>query len=201
MSKTLQRLAYHCGALLLMLVLQSLALGAEIVDIEVNRDGRRYALVSTTHFDASPEQVFSVLIDYDQLSRISTTIKESRFVESSDDGSAIVYSRVGACVFFYCKTVEKYERLEVVKPTFIQTTAIPERSDVVYSQSKWSLTADSNGGTSVVYRLEFEPDFWVPPLIGPMMIKKVLIDDGAAAVDHIEAMALKYTNAGATDGT
>lgn len=192
MSGSLQRFACR-GTLLLLLVQQPLALGAEIVDIEVNRDGRRYELVSTTHFDANPQQVFAVLIDYDELSRISPTIKESRFVESSNDGPAVVYSRVRACVFFYCKTVEKFEQLEFKKPTYIQTTAIPERSDVVYSQSEWSLEADRNGGTTVVYRLEFEPDFWVPPLIGPMVIKRVLIEDGANAVDQIEAMAQKLT--------
>ncbi len=194
-KNTFQRTSYLRFAcvvvLLLLFVLQSSVRGAEIIDIEVDRDGRRYELVSTTHFDATPEQVFAVLIDYDQLSRISATIKDSRYIESTDGGPAVVYSRVGACVFFYCKTVEKFERLEFRKPTYIQTTAIPERSDVIYSQSEWLLEADSNGGTTVVFRLEFEPDFWVPPLIGPMVIKRVLIEDGANAVDQIEALAQK----------
>ncbi|NOX70865.1 MAG: hypothetical protein GXP15_16920 [Gammaproteobacteria bacterium] len=200
MSETIQQLTYRSGALLLVLLLQSLALGAEIVDIEVDRDGRRYTLVSTTLFDASPERVFAVLIDYDQLARISPTIKDSRHVESTDDGPAVVYSRIGACVFFYCKTVEKYEYLEFVRPTYILTTAIPERSDVIYSQSEWSLEASGNGGTTVVYRLEFEPDFWVPPLIGPMVIKRALVADGAIAVEQIEILAQKLANFDATNG-
>jgi len=186
---------------LLTVFLLPLANGAEITDIEIIRDGSRYLLVSTTHFDATPEQVFRVLIDYDQLATISKTIKESRYLEPRDDGQVLVYTRVRACVFLYCKTVEKIERLDFTRPTYIQATAIPDRSDVRYSRSEWKLTADDAGGTQVIYRLEFEPGFWVPPLIGPMVIKRVLIDDGASAVDQIEIRAQKLPVSGVAGDT
>jgi len=75
-------------------------------------------------------------------------------------------------------------------PCYIAATAIAERSTVHYSRSEWSLYADSDG-TTVIYRLEFEPGFWVPPLVGPIVIKRMLLKRGAAAVEAIEAMALR----------
>lgn len=178
-----------------------LANGAEITDIEIKRDGSRYLLVSTTYFDATPEQVFRVLIDYDRLAEISKSIKESRYMEPGDDGRLLVYTRIGACVFFFCNTIEKIEHLEFTQPTYIQTTAIRDRSNVLYSRSEWELAAADGGGTQVIYRLEFEPDFWVPPLIGSMIIKRVFIDDGASAVDKIEKLAQKLPDSGVVSGT
>jgi len=187
--------------ILLSALLLPLANGAEITDIEINRSGSRYLLVSRTHFDATPEQVFRVLLDYDQLAEISKTIKESRYLEPEDDGQALVYTRIRVCVFFFCKTIEKIERLDFTRSSYIKTTAIPERSDVRYSRSEWELAAADDGGTQVIFRLEFEPDFWVPPLVGPMVIKRVLVDDGASAVNRIELLAQQLPYSDAVSGT
>lgn len=177
--------------ILLSALLLPLAYGAEITDIEVKRIGSRYLLVSTTHFDAEPEQVFRVLLDYDGLAEISKTVEESRYLEPDDDGQMLVYTRMRACVVFLCKTIEKIEHLDFIRSSYIKTTAIPERSDVRYSQSEWELAAGDDGGTQVIFRLELEPDFWVPPLFGTMVLKRALINDGASAVNKIEALAQK----------
>jgi hypothetical protein len=39
------------------------------------------------------------------------------------------------------------------------------------------------------YRLEMEPDFWVPPLIGPWYLKRTLSHGGVRAVSRIERLA------------
>ncbi len=39
------------------------------------------------------------------------------------------------------------------------------------------------------YRLTMEPDFWVPPLIGPWVLKQRLMRGGTGAVNRIERLA------------
>jgi hypothetical protein len=48
---------------------------------------------------------------------------------------------------------------------------------------------EENGGTRVRYTLLVEPDFWIPPGIGPYMIKRKLKSDGSEALGRIEALA------------
>jgi hypothetical protein len=172
----------------------SIGFAAEIRSVDVERIGSRYHLVSDTHFDAGLQDVFDTLIDYDHLAGISETIKESHYLYPAEDGQQLVFTRVAACVLFYCKSVEKVERLEIDAPYRIVTTAIPERSDVRFSRSEWSLSTEEGGGTNVEFKLEFEPDFWVPPIIGPFVIRKLLIKDGESAVQQIEAMARRRAN-------
>lgn len=178
-----------CTVFLLGLWIVPIAYAADIRSIEVAQDGVRYRLVSRTHFESPQQDVFDALINYDQLAAISETIKESRYLDPAEDGKPLVFTRLGACVLLYCKTVEKVERLDFDTPRYIVTTAIPERSNVRYSRSEWTLAVAEGGGTLVIYVLEFEPDFWVPPIIGPMLIKRLLLEDGASAVQEIEAMA------------
>ncbi|MBU2675598.1 MAG: hypothetical protein KJP16_00855, partial [Gammaproteobacteria bacterium] len=56
------------------------------------------------------------------------------------------------------------------------------------SNESWTFAAEK-GGTTVNYQLLMEPDFWVPPLIGPYIIKRKFRDGGDDAIDRIEVIA------------
>jgi hypothetical protein len=56
------------------------------------------------------------------------------------------------------------------------------------SNESWRF-AEHEGGTVVTYELLMEPDFWVPPAIGPYLIKRKLKKDGGRALNRIEVIA------------
>jgi hypothetical protein len=161
---------------------------ATIRDVTMDHDGARYRLTSSTYMDAPREAVFRVLTDYERFDRISSVYAESRFLPPDDDGTTLVYTRVEGCVLFFCKSLVRVERMETEEPALIRTTADPARSDFRYARSEWHLEPESRG-THVVYEMELEPAFWVPPVIGPWIIKRRLLRDGVDAVARIEGLA------------
>jgi hypothetical protein len=56
------------------------------------------------------------------------------------------------------------------------------------SMSEWSFTPDGEG-TRVTYFMEMEPDFWLPPFVGPWFLKRTLLRGAPAAIDQIEYLA------------
>ena len=178
------RIVFLAGTMLA----SSFAWAATIVDLDVQRDGACYRLSSVTYVDAVVEAVFEVLTDYDAFKRISSAYKESRFLAPHPDGTPIVYTRMKGCLLFFCTSMRRVERLETDAPGFIRTTALPEQSDVAYGQSEWILEPEA-GGTRVTHRLTMQPDFWVPPVLGPWLLQKGLRKHGAAAADRIEELA------------
>ena len=162
--------------------------GATIRNVTIEHDSGRYRLTSSTYLDAPREAVFRILTDYQQFERISSAFEESRYLPPDSDGTLMVYTRVQGCVLFFCKSVERVERLETEAPGFIRTTADPARSDFRYARSEWRLEP-AHLGTEVNYSVELEPDFWVPPVIGPWVIKRRLVRGGVDAVARIEGYA------------
>jgi hypothetical protein len=168
------------------------ALWAATIDsIDVSRKKGRYSLVAGAHLDATPESIYAVLTDYDdnRFGRISSVYKESRYLEPANDGTPIVFTRMEGCLLSYCMTLNRTERLETVEPHYIKSYAIPEESDFKYSTSEWQLEPDGVGGTNMSYKLEMEPDFRVPPVIGPWYLKRTLSKGGIRAVSRIERLA------------
>jgi hypothetical protein len=175
------------------------ASSAVLNSLDVSRDSGRYELLAHVVMQAPPEAIFDVLTDYDGLGRISSIYKESGYLDPDEDGTPLVYTRVEGCLLFFCMNMRRVERLESRRPHWIRTTALPEHSDFHFSQAEWLLEPDQDG-TRVTYRLEMEPDFFVPPVIGPWVLKRRLMAGGARAVERIERLALElHANGSAAD--
>jgi hypothetical protein len=168
----------------------TLAVAATIDELDVTREHGRYALEANARLDATPESVYAVLTDFDDnaYSRISRVYKESRYLEPAADGTPLVYTRMEGCVLWHCMTLERTERLETEAPRWIKSTALPEGSNFKHATSEWVLDPDGDG-TKMTYKIELEPDFFVPPVIGPWYLKRTLSQGGLRAVMRIERLA------------
>jgi hypothetical protein len=166
------------------------SLPATLRSVDVSRQRDRYRVVADTHLDASPEAVYKVLLDFDgdRYQRISEIYKESSYLPPDLDGTPLVYTRVEGCLMRFCRSMRRVERLEVVTPQFIRSRTVPERSDFKYSLSEWTFVAEGTG-TRVTYSMEMEPNFWLPPFVGPWFLKRTLLRGAPDAIDQIEALA------------
>ena len=168
----------------------SASMPATLRAVDVSRREDRYRVVADTHLDASPEAIYKVLMDFngDRYQRISEIYKESSYLPPDSDGTPLVYTRVEGCLLRYCRSMSRVERLEVVTPQFIRSRTVPERSDFKYSLSEWTFERE-NGGTRVTYLMEMEPNFWLPPFVGPWFLKRTLVKGAPKAIDQIELLA------------
>ncbi|MEJ2603919.1 MAG: SRPBCC family protein [Gammaproteobacteria bacterium] len=156
--------------------------------MSIEQEGERYLMESRTLLAAPRREVFRVLSDYDHFERISSIFEDVRFIEPASDGTPRAYTRVKGCVLFFCKTIERIERLEFSPPDRIVAEVEPEHSDFRFGRTEWRFEP-MDSGTEVRYRVEMVPGFWVPPLIGPYIMKRSFRKDAVEALDRIEALA------------
>jgi hypothetical protein len=173
---------------------------ATLKTIDVSREHARYHVEADTHLEAPPAAIYKVLLDFDdnRYGQISEIYKESAYLAPDSDGTPIVYTRVEGCLLMFCRSMRRVERLEVVTPTFIRSKTLPERSDFKYSVAEWTLEPEGDG-TRVVYEMEMEPDFWLPPFVGPWFLKRTLMRGAPAAIEQIEHLAQQASAGIATE--
>lgn len=163
---------------------------ATLNSLEVTRNDGRYELHADTFLDAAPADIYGVLLEYedDKFQRISSVYKESRYLDPAPDGTPIVYTLMEGCIMFFCMRMRRTERLEKEEFRYIRTETIPEESNFKYSHSEW-IFAPVDGGTQMQYTMVMEPDFFVPPIVGPFILKRILRSGGARVISRIELMA------------
>lgn len=174
--------------LLLVVAFASSSQAADMLSIEVDHENGTYTMKSEVWFDATVEQVYGVFRYWDNSTKFSSAIVESRDVEPDAQGRPQFYVLNKGCVLFFCTTFERRGYVESKLNTVIFAFVDPETSDFHLSNESWRFV-ERNGGTVVIYDMEMKPKFWIPPGIGPYLIKRKLRNNGGRAIDRIEIIA------------
>ena len=174
-----------CASLLLVC---GAAGAAELRNVVVDRSEGRYIMSSEVWFDTDIESIYAVFLDYSYPQQFSGFIVESRNLEPGPGGERRFYIRNHGCIWFYCRSFERSGHVQHEPFVYIRSTADPATSDFHLSLESWRFKTE-DGGTLVAYDFEFEPKFWIPPLIGPYVMQQKLQNDSAGAIDRIEALA------------
>ena len=182
-------------ALVAALLLVDAAGAAELRSIQVDHAKGRYTVASEVWFDAPLPQVFEVFRRWDLSTQFSSAIAESRDLPADELGRPGYFVRNQGCLLFFCKSFVRQGYVELEVNEQLRAFADPEISDFRMSNESWTFVAEE-GGTIVTYNLLMEPDFWIPPGIGPYLIKRKFRNNGGEAIDRIEAIALDFVERG-----
>ena len=134
------------------------------------------------------DQVFEVYRHWENSTKFSSAIVEAHDLPPDENGRAQFYIRNRGCVLFFCQSFERQGYLETELNREVRAIANPDTSDFHHSNESWRF-AERDGGTVVTYDLSMAPKFWIPPGIGPYLIKRKLKNNGDEAVDRIELIA------------
>lgn len=178
--------------LFIALLLPALVDAATLRSVTVDRIDGVYVLRSEVWFDVDIDKIYGVFLDWDLSTKFSSIVVESRNVEPDELGRPRYYARNRVCVWFYCRTVERHGFVASEPFEYIEARADPETSDFHISDERWEFREEDNG-TVVVYELAMKPKFFIPPLIGPVLMKRKLKSSGTAALDRIEIIAQEWT--------
>jgi hypothetical protein len=173
---------------LVLFLIVGTATAAEMRSVNVEHADGRYTMASEVWFDATVPQVYEVFRQWALSTQFSSAIVESRDEAADEFGRPQYYVRNRGCVLFFCLSFERHGYVESEPNQVLRAFADPETSDFLLSNETWTFTEEDDG-TVVSYHILMKPKFWVPPGIGPYIIKRKLKNDGGDAIDRIEAIA------------
>jgi len=170
------------------LLFPALATPASILRTEAVHDNGRYTVSFDVVLDATRDKVWQIMTDYDRLTRVSKVIIESRILKKEDENRHRVSVTLHACVLIFCKTMKKVVDIQAWPQNDIIVIGDPVLSDFSYSVERWRVVAEG-AKTRLYYSAEMVPDFFIPPLIGPWLMKSFLQKEIKATAIQVEALA------------
>jgi hypothetical protein len=164
------------------------AVAGTIQQLETAHDDGRYTVSFEVVLDAPRDKVWRIMTDYEQLPRVSKIITASRVLERRDADRHRVSVTLEACVLIFCKSVHRTVDIEAWPQTDIRVSEVPEQSDFRHGAEHWRVAAEG-AQTRLRYHAEVEPDFFIPPLIGPPVVKYFLRREIKITALQVEALA------------
>lgn len=158
----------------------------------VTHQSGSYFVEVDTLANAPEPAVRSLLTDYEHLSRVNPAIESSEILLERKAGDLQVRTVTKACVWFYCKRIHQVQNVIESQDGSITAVVIPEQSDFKHGYARINLWQEPTG-TRVLIRSEVQPDFWIPPVIGPWIIKRKLRSEALETVHNLERVAIRET--------
>lgn len=160
-------------------------------DIEVAFDGTRLDFRLDAVVQAPLADVVAVVHDYDRLDRVLPLVVQSRFLGPAEEGVDRVFTLMRGCVLFICREAPHTIDVRRVPGGWSSGITVPALSRVRRGQFSWIIEEDGTGaGHSRIQIYGYlEPDFRVPPLLGPPLVRMWVHSELRDSVGRIERAA------------
>lgn len=173
---------------LLLVTMSAAAVAARVRSLDVSEQDGVYRVNLEAWLDVTPSAAFAVLTDYPHLKRINASIRSVRVLAVQPSGATHIATEVHMCIWFFCKTLKQVQVTSVIGPDVLHARIVPGESDFRFGEATWRLTS-CDGGACLRFDARLEPAFWVPPLIGPWIIRHKLESEAAQTARGMERAA------------
>jgi len=171
--------------LILLLILGSVPCAAgELLEAHVRQHKGHYLLSLDMRIHARAARVYAALLDIPNLPKINDTIKSAQILEHSKTARRVKLVIEG-CVWIFCRRLHEVDSLTEPGEGYILSATDPAYSDFRYGRVLWQVI-DEGKTTRVTYNADYVPKFWVPPLIGPVLLKHSMLKEGKKTLDGLE---------------
>lgn len=153
------------------------AFAAEVKVSTIEFKGKSYHYQFAVDVAAPVDAVRSVVTDYDNLKRINNDVVESEVLERYDDHRLKRRMWINHCLLVFCFDLIFVEDVETLSNGAIRTTVIPRESNFSDGESLWHVEAIDATTTRVSVEAHQTPNFWIPPVIGPLVFKRAFVKE------------------------
>ena len=167
----------------------SLASGSTLESTRFDFAGTQYHYRFSARIAAPMPAVRAVVNDVDQLARTNDSIRISRVLSRNADGSWVRQLRLRQCVLVFCFDIDFVELVQEEPNGDLRTRVLPGRGNFRQGDTVWQLTPLTDGTTRMVMESRQEPDFWIPPVIGPLIMKRTFTHEVEETIVNIERLA------------
>lgn len=137
------------------------------ITVNIRREGEAISVDVDLVVDATPQQVWDVMTDYNHMARFVSSVKMSQIVGQTEGKLEVAQSsHFGFGPFVL--TLENVREIEFVPLREIHSTLI--RGDMKASVFTTRIVADGDG-TRISNHGRFTPDRWIPPVIGSALLE------------------------------
>lgn len=157
--------------------------------LDVTRSGDSYHAVADAYLAAKPAAVYAALVNFAHLPQISPDVRKAVVIRRTGAGSEVVYIESRFCIGPFCRTLRQVEKFTQLTPQDIVAVTLPNGSNIKQGASSWHIEPDGVG-TTLHWDMTLEPDFWVPPFIGPSLVCMEIRVDGEEYVRGLEQYAM-----------
>lgn len=168
---------------------------AQVAGVQVTRNGTHFLIHMQIAIDAPAQAVFRALQDYAAMARYNPDLRSVRVEPTATPHRVRLFTAVHTCVLIFCKTMHQ-EQIMTATAT-ADGGALHARlvaGDFKGGYGLWTVRPcqAARAVSCLSVRIELVPAFWVPPVIGPWVIRRKMNEEARRTSAGLERTALGF---------
>lgn len=159
--------------------------GSDDMQVTVEHTDAGLLVQVSLFIEVPPAIAWQVMTDYERMPSFIPNLKESRVVSAPGEKTRVLQKGV-AHVGWFSHDYEVEREVELIPETLIKSRGI--RGNMRKLEMETHLAAEGSG-SRVWYRGLSIPDFWVPPIIGPALMKRQVMEQFTAMAAEMRLRA------------
>lgn len=160
----------------------------EIHKLQVDYKSGVIRVVMDALIQARSSQVEATLDNYENLRLLIPVVTQSVLIPSQDAQASRVQSRIEGCVWFVCADLKHVMDVRILESGLHEGQTIAELSDFESGYAQWRLQGEGEA-TRLRLDAQLKPRLWVPPLLGPVLLKRKIRRQFRAGIARLEHAA------------
>jgi Polyketide cyclase / dehydrase and lipid transport. len=148
-----------------------------------------YTVDFVAQVTAGQPEIYRLITDHDHLHRLNGNILESALIDTPDETLKRRRVVMHVCILFFCRDVRLVEKLRENGVDEVIATVVPSQSDFRTGKTLWQVMPVTADKTRLRLQSKFQTVFWVPPVIGPWLIRKKIVQEMSQMINRLEQYA------------
>jgi hypothetical protein len=158
-------------------------------ELSVTAADGEYSLQVTVILNAPVDYVYKVITDYKNAYRINPAITNVEILPSGRDDVIRVRNLSEQCVWPFCFNIAWVGDIRETGDGGLEVKTLPGLSDFVSGSAIWRIRPQGDR-TWVFYNSRLKPAFFIPPVIGDIILINHIKNDTLATFKRIECQAM-----------
>jgi hypothetical protein len=185
---------WRIGALMAMPWAALPAHAAQVLGVQVAREGERFLIDMRIRLAAPPLAVFRALQDYPAMPSYNPDLSAVRVEPTAVPGRVRLFTTVHTCVLIFCRTLQQEEIMTATTNAHggvLEAKLLAHGGSFKGGRGRWTVSACHTvpAASCLDVRIELLPAFWVPPVIGPWVIRAKMAEEARRTSAGLEEIA------------
>lgn len=187
-KKPNKHIGIGCIITLGLLTISTISSSASLKRSSIQYTDKRFLYSFEALVNAEHEKVISKLHNFDQWHKLNDNISKSKVLETLSERKIKRLLTLTQCIFTFCFNLKFVEVINL-SANRLQMDIIPGEGSFSAGRAIWETSSDETNRTMIRVNATLTPSFWVPPVIGPLVLEKVFLKQLNKTIKKIETLA------------
>ena len=183
-KKVIVRWIITLGLLISSMIVSSASLKKSSIEYK----DKRFLYSFEAQINARHDRVLDKLHNFEQWDRLNGNISKSKVLETLSRNKIKRLLTLTQCIFTFCFNL-KFVEIVTLSKDRLEMNIVAGEGNFSAGRAIWETVSEGTYKTLIRVNATLSPDFWIPPVVGPLVLEKVFLKQIKKTIETIETLA------------